>query len=107
MGMEFTHRASPVNQGSLLVIGKSEKRYKIEVTIYFTDDVTGRYIYFREAAEMERKTASFQSSDLSRWHLQCLRQKLTHMPPRTKEVIASWIRPDGGKCLVILGSRGR
>lgn len=65
MGMEFTDRASPVNQGSLLVIGKSEKHYKIEVTIYFTDDVTGRYIYFHEATEMERKTSSFQSSDLS------------------------------------------
>lgn len=64
-GMEFTYRASPVNQGSLLVIGKSEKHYKIEVTIYFTDDVTGRYIYFHEATEMERKTSSFQSSDLS------------------------------------------
>ena len=96
-----------MNQGSLLVIEKSEKHYKIEVTIYFIDDVTGRYIYFREAAEMERKASSFQSSDLSRWYLQCLRQKLTHTPPGTKEVIPSWIRQDGGKCLVILGSRGR
>lgn len=38
---------------------------------------------------------------------ECLRQKLTHTPPGTKEVIPSWIRPDGEKCLVILGSRGR
>lgn len=63
--MELTYRASPVNQGSLLVIGKSEKHYKTELIIYFTDDATGREIYFHEDAEMERKTFSFQSSDLS------------------------------------------
>lgn len=37
---------------------------------------------------------------------QCLRQK-TLTPPETKKVTHSCIRPDGGKCLVILGSEGR
>lgn len=40
--MEFTYGACPVNQGSLLVIGKSEKHYKTELIIHFKDDATGR-----------------------------------------------------------------
>lgn len=40
--MEFTYGACPVNQVSLFVIGKSEKHYKTELIMYFTDDATGR-----------------------------------------------------------------